>query len=167
MFGILVPGRQNITEFENYEEYWYAEVENPAEINVLGLYINEPLQDESLALCLYVSKPPYDPDELEFVGAVANARPSDIFHTAWEINPTINIHSSVKLVIKGEPLESIKEMVEIKEDSHITKKYALQVAKHLYNYVESFNVPEAVFTKWYEKFSNKFKMDPNFIFNVD
>ena len=148
---------------------------------MLGFSINEPIQDDSLALCLYISKPPYDPNELEFVGAVANSRPSDIFHVAWEINPTVNIHKSVKLVIKGEPLENIKEIVEIKEDNHITKTYGLQVAKHLYNYVESFEphellqstpnggmkVPEAVFTKWYEKFSKKFKMDPNFIFNVD
>ena len=139
--------------------------------------MNEPLQDDSLALWLYVSKPPFESTELEFIGAVSNSRPSDIFHVAWGVNPLINVHQNIKLVIKGEQLENIKEIVEIKEENHITQQYAIKVAKHLYNYMESFNpnsnknevlnVPGDIFNKWYEKFSNKFKMDPNFVFNID
>jgi len=87
------------------------------------------------------------------------------------------VHSSIKLVVKPEPLENIKSLVELKESNHITQTFAMKVAKNLFNFLESFNsnpsndnvlhVPSNIFNKWYEKFTTKFKYDPNFVFNTD
>ena len=153
------------------------DLENPGEVNVLGFYLNVPIKDESMGASLYISKPPHESEELDFIGAVANARPSDIFHTGWSVNPSVNVHSSIKLVVKPEPLENIKSLVELKESNHITQTFAMKVAKNLFNFLESFNnnpnndgilhVPGNIFNKWYEKFKTKFKYDPNFVFNTD
>lgn len=51
----------------------------------------------SFAAALYYSTPPYD--NLFFIGAIANSRPSDIFHTGFSLNPTVNIHPEVKIVV--------------------------------------------------------------------
>ena len=51
---------------------------------------------------LYFSPPPYV--NLEFVGAIANERPSDIFHTGWSLNPSVNLLPELKLVLHLEPL---------------------------------------------------------------
>lgn len=56
--------------------------------------------------------PPYE--GLEFIGAIANERPSDIFHTGWALNPTVNVHSELKLVVQLEPLENVATMIRIK-----------------------------------------------------
>ena len=153
------------------------DLENPKDVNVIGFYLNTPIEDEAFGASLYISKPPHETPELDFIGAVANQRPSDIFHTGWAVNPSVNIHSSIKLVVKPEPLEDIKSLVELKESNHITQQFAIKVAKNLFNFLESFNtnpssnnvlqVPADIFNKWYDKFTTKFKYDPNFVFNTD
>ena len=50
----------------------------------------------------------------------------------------------------------------------------MKVAQNLYNYFKSFdisggstthmNVPVQAIDKWFEKFQNKHKLDPNFVF---
>jgi Protein of unknown function (DUF775) len=71
--------------------------------------MNQPLPDNTLGgksrhiikklflAALYFSTPPYE--GLEFVGAIANERPSDIFHTGWSLNPVVNVHAELKLVV--------------------------------------------------------------------
>ncbi len=61
---------------------------------------------------LYFSPPPYE--NLEFVGAIANERPSDIFHTGWSLNPSVNLLPELKLVLQLEPLQNIETLVLIK-----------------------------------------------------
>ena len=41
---------------------------------------------------------------MQFVGAIGNERPSDIFHTGWGLNPNVNVLSEIKLVVALEPL---------------------------------------------------------------
>lgn len=81
------------TDIEPSSNYYYRamDIENPGEVNVLGFYLNSPIQDETMGASLYISKPPHENVELEFIGAVANSRPSDIFHTGWAINPSVNV----------------------------------------------------------------------------
>jgi hypothetical protein len=89
---------------------------------VIGFFLNQPLGDNQVGgknLCksifkasLYFSVPPYE--GLEFIGAVANLRPSDIFHTGWSLNPTVNTLPEVKLVVQLEPLQNIETCVRIK-----------------------------------------------------
>ena len=56
----------------------------------------------TLTASLYYSIPPYE--GLAFIGAIANERPSDIFHTGWALDPTVNMHPEIKLVVQFDPL---------------------------------------------------------------
>lgn len=86
---------------------------------------------------LYCSVPPYT--GLEFVGAIANERPSDIFHTGWALNPTINTLSEIKLVVQFEPLSQIETCIKIKQETDLNKEFAKKVAYNLFNFLQSFN----------------------------
>ena len=50
---------------------------------------------------------------MSFVGAIANARPSDIFHTGWSLNPNVNTLSEIKLIVSLEPLENIETQIKV------------------------------------------------------
>lgn len=50
-----------------------------------------------MGACLYFSVPPYQ--GLEFIGAIANARPSDIFPTNFALNPNVNTLQELKLIV--------------------------------------------------------------------
>ena len=64
-------------------------IQNPGSINVIGFFMNTPLADNSMGASLHYSSPP-DYSGLTFIGAIANVRPSDIFHTGWSLNPNVN-----------------------------------------------------------------------------
>ena len=51
---------------------------------------------------MYYSPPPYT--ALEFIGAVANTRPSDIFYPGFPLNPDINNLINIKIALKILPL---------------------------------------------------------------
>ena len=60
--------------------------------------MNQPLHADNVGASLSYCTPP-NYDNLQFIGAIANARPSDIFHPGFALNPEVNIHSEIKLVI--------------------------------------------------------------------
>ena len=60
----------------------------------------------------------------------------------------------------------------------INQEFAKRVAKNLYNYLDSFNqnqdpnknilvVPLNTLETWYDKFNQKYKLDPNFIMKTE
>ena len=73
-----------------------------------------------------------------FIGAIANARPSDIFHPGFALNPTINQLPEIKLVIELKSLEEIEQSVKIAQETDLQKEYAKKVAHNLINYLRSF-----------------------------
>lgn len=87
---------------------------------------------------LYYSTPP-DYSGLQFIGAIANLRPSDIFHTGWSLNPTVNQMSELKLIVQLEPLENLETIVKATADTDLNKEFAKKVAQNLFNYLYSFN----------------------------
>lgn len=58
MFGVLIPGKQVMTEFEEYDGIWAIDIENPGEINVIAFYLNQVnisrISIENLILMNYV-----------------------------------------------------------------------------------------------------------------
>mmetsp|Transcript_4418 Transcript_4418/g.3658 ORF Transcript_4418/g.3658 Transcript_4418/m.3658 type:complete len:162 (+) Transcript_4418:177-662(+) len=150
-------------------------VKNPATITTVAFFLNKALPDD-LAGTLNYSIPPYE--NLQFLGAISNNRPSDIFNTGFSLNPSVNELTELKFVIKAEPLESLKEIVEESKNNEIQKEYPKKVAQNLYNYLSSYNkkgllpvhqeeeflvIPTDFFDKWIVKFEEKYKHDPNFI----
>ena len=73
-------------------------IQNPGAINVIGFFMNTPIADNTLGASLSYSLPPSYAGII-FIGAIANVRPSDIFHTGWSLNPNINTLAELKLIV--------------------------------------------------------------------
>lgn len=75
------------------------------------------------------------------LGALANNRPSDIFHTGFGLISDIASLPLLKLVIRGEQMDQkLKELVEVAANNDFQKEYAKKVAYNLYNFMSSFFV---------------------------
>ena len=137
--------------------------------------MNQPLASADVGAALYFSCPP-NYDSVTFIGAIANARPSDIFHPGFALNPNVNIHSEIKLVIQLKSLQEIETNVLISQETDLQKDYAKKVAQNLFNYLQSFDsncgannqlvVPMNSLEKWFDKFNRKYDMDPNFVYKT-
>jgi hypothetical protein len=101
---------------------------------------------------------------LQYLGAVSNGRPSDIFSTGFPLRPEVSTMPVVKLCIKAQSFDEVKELV-IASDGK--KEYTKLVAQNLYNYMTSYNksgllvngvegeylvIPTNFLDKWLEKF---------------
>ena len=99
--------------------------------------MNQPLGDQSMGATLSYSAPP-DYSGLTFIGAIANMRPSDIFHTGWSLNPNVNQLAELKLVVEIQSLASIETQVAITQETQMAQNYAEKVIDNLFNYLSSF-----------------------------
>ena len=177
-FGIIVPGQIVQTQFEQFGDKGILTIQNPATINVIGFYMTQPLGDDQMGASLYYSTPP-DYSGMTFVGAIANSRPSDIFHTGFSLNPSINTQTEIKLVVQLEPLQNIETQIKIAQETDFNQVYAKKVAENLFTYLRSFSqdqnlesqglmvVPHNSLDKWLDKFMQKYQRDPNFIFKTN
>jgi protein Hikeshi len=79
---------------------------------------------------------------------------------------------------KIENLVDMKIAYEDKIKLDINQEFAKRVAKNLFNYLDSFNqnqdpskkflvVPLNTIEQWYDKFLQKYKLDPNFLMKTD
>eukprot|EP01017_Pseudomicrothorax_dubius_P016714 TRINITY_DN1891_c0_g2_i1.p1 TRINITY_DN1891_c0_g2~~TRINITY_DN1891_c0_g2_i1.p1 ORF type:complete len:187 (+),score=42.20 TRINITY_DN1891_c0_g2_i1:98-658(+) len=179
VFGLIIPGEPMITEFQAYEDFLFIDIPKPASITTIGLVLTTPLPD-GFGGSLYYSIPPFE--NLEFIGAVGNLRPSDIFSTNFALNPNTNELSTLKLVLRVEPLENLKTLVELSTSIDVQKEFVKKVAKNLYNAMASYHkegliigpegadylvIPSNFLERWLEKFEIKYRLDPNFILKTD
>ena len=88
-FGIIIPGSEVQYNFEQFGDKGVVTIQNPSTVNVIGFFMNVPLADASQGASLSYSVPP-EYSGMTFIGAIANVRPSDIFHTGWALNPNVN-----------------------------------------------------------------------------
>ena len=77
-----------------------------------------------------------------------------------------------------EKLKNIEMAFKEKIQVDINQEFAQRLAKNLYNYLDSFSqnqdhnrqllaVPVNFLDKWYNKFLNKYQIDPNFLMKSD
>ena len=140
------------------------------------MFLAQPIPDDCGA-ALYYSVPPYQTQQ--FIGCISNQRPSDVFYTGWSLDPNVNIHQTIKIGVQMEKLKNIemafKEKIQV-DIGH--QEFAKRLAKNLYNYLDSFNqnqdhnnqllaVPVNFLEKWYNKFLNKYQVDPNLLMKSD
>ena len=74
------------------------------------------------------------------------------------------------------PLDELKTTVIQTQNTDLQKEYAKKVAHHLFNYLKSFDsgegktgqmvVPVNLLEKWFDKFSKKYDVDPNFVYKT-
>ena len=175
MIGVVIPGSPIITGGPITNTNVAIDVNNPNNINNITLFQTEMLP-EGTGAAIYYSTPPYE--SLQFIGCVCNVRPSDVFYTGWSLNPNVNVFSQIKLLVKLDKLDNIKMAFEDKIKFDINQEFAKRVAKNLYNYLDSFNqnqdpskrllvVPINSLESWYDKFIQKYNIDPNFLMKTD
>lgn len=174
MFGIIFPGQPVIFNFIQLSEtQWTYDVPNASQANNLTFFLQNPLP-EGFALALSSSYYPYT--SIEFIGAIANERPSDIIHTGWGFKQEA-ASNPVKLLISMEAIASIASLVYDKSATDIRQVYAKKVALNLFRFMESFNkntsqqsvlvLPCDVLDKWLLRFEAKFRLDPYFVLNTE
>jgi len=95
MLGVLVPGNP-IMEIAITGEFSLFEINDPKRINNIGLFLIKPIPDD-LGAALFFSVSPYE--SKEFIGCVANIRPSDTFYTGWNMNPIVNNQQTIKVAL--------------------------------------------------------------------
>ena len=135
--------------------------------------------DHSTALALYVkgSRGRTAENELnnnnlwEYRGCVTLSEPSNTFNLTWPIDPgTSQFYEEASIGVSLEPLEEC-----LQKDAKISgskELFAQRVALDLWNFLKSFTsgnetehlvVPRNVFDSWYQKFTTKFRRDPDFL----
>lgn len=175
MFVLVVPGQPVITSLAQISDnQWTVDIPNPSTVNLLTVAITNPLP-EGYAAAISYSIAPFQ--TIEFLGAVANERPSDSFHTAWSFNPNMVSQPYVKLLVSIEMVQNIQELVLNKMSTDVRQEYAKKVALNLFRFMESFNqdtgnsnllvLPVDVLDKWFLKFEHKFKFDPFFVLKTE
>ena len=174
MIGILVPGNPITKAGPITTNMVVIDVIYPKNVNNISLFLEEPLP-EGYGAAMYYSLYPYK--ESQFLGCVANLRPSDVFYTGWSLNPEIT-NDLVKLCVKIESLEIIRGSFGSKVKNDINQEFAKRIAKNLFNFLDSYNknqdqnknlliVPLTSLSDWYDKFIMRYNIDPYFLFKKD
>ena len=174
MFGIIFEGQPVTFSFVQISEsQWTYELPSGGSVNNLTFFLQSPLP-EGFALALSASYYPFS--SIEFIGAIANERPSDIIHTGWGFKQEVS-SNTVKLLISMEPISNIAALVFNKSTTDIRQVYAKKVALNLFRFMESFNkntsqqemlvLPCDVLDKWLLRFEAKFRVDPYFVLNTE
>jgi hypothetical protein len=101
-FTIILPGLPPVTNFQCTNNIYHIDIPNPTTIPSVCLTLTTTLPD-NIALGFYYSIPPYT--DLQYLGAVSNGRPSDIFSTGFPLRPEIANLQTVKLCIKPQAFE--------------------------------------------------------------
>ena len=125
--------------------------------------------DDNSALCMYIKA---GDAPWEYCGCVANAKPSDVFTLRWPVDEaTGRAYPTAAVGVSVEPLTSALE----KEAALVQHKetFAKRVAEDLFRFMQSFQcegssndrmvVPVNILTRWFDKFQNRFRRDPNFL----
>lgn len=94
-----MPGMAPITNFQCNNDIYHVDIPNPSNIPSVCLTLTATLPD-NIALGFYYSIPPYS--DLQYLGAVSNNRPSDIFSTGFPLRPEFVNLQTVKLCIKAQ-----------------------------------------------------------------
>jgi ribulose-phosphate 3-epimerase len=127
------------------------------------------LLDDSQALALYVQA---GNSEWEYRGCVSNGSPSEVFPLQWPTAPDGSLFLNATIGVSVEPVADLAAKESLKLGSKET--FAKRVAMDLFRYMESFQaataisadhmvVPMNVLDRWFTKFQEKFRRDPDFL----
>jgi hypothetical protein len=175
MIGIIIPGNPVTRGGPITSNMVIFDVVEPKNINNIGLFLEEPIPD-GYGASMYFSVSPFT--DSQFLGCVANQRPSDVFYTGWSLNPEILQNTAIKVCVKLEELSVIKDSFGSKVKNDINQEFAKRIAKNLFNFLDSYNknqdpnqdllvVPLTSLQNWYDKFLVRYNVDPNFLFKCD
>lgn len=81
-FVMILPGSGPITNFNFDNNIFHTDIANPSNVSSICLSLTETLPND-YAIALYFAQPPYT--EMQYLGAISNNRPSDIFQTGFPL----------------------------------------------------------------------------------
>mmetsp|Transcript_6860 Transcript_6860/g.14891 ORF Transcript_6860/g.14891 Transcript_6860/m.14891 type:complete len:203 (+) Transcript_6860:29-637(+) len=183
LFGVVVPGRPLITEFQALDSTKAATLlENPGGVTEITFFLlpTTPVPPGFGAI-LYYSVPPFQ--NWTILGSVYPAKPSGIFRTKWSTDEEVRGCSVVQLGVSLEPLETINNLELASAGVDDRFAFAHKIALDLWHYMASFSssgssggsgsgngggsgsmvVPANVFDRWMERFERRYRQDPNFM----
>ncbi len=163
-FGLAIPGRPVITEFApDGPGRFFVDIPNPHEISDFCIFLTSPLPQADHGMSVY-----YGLAGWQFVGAISNAKPTAILNPGWALNPDVNSQPAVRLALVFESGPEILTKLQTVEQNDFRKVFAKKVALNLVHFMESFGgIPTAALDRWFTKFEEKFKRDPNFVLKAE
>lgn len=173
LFGVVVPGRPLITEFQQIDATKAITVlEHPASVSEITFFLlPTTVIPPGYGAILYFSTPPFQ--NWVLLGSVDPSKPSGTFRTAWATNEEVRGCQFVQLGVSLEPLDTIKNLDLVLSGVEDRFGFAHKIALDLFQYMTSFSsgdqqqgmmvVPLNVFDRWMERFERKYRQDPNFM----
>lgn len=169
-----IPNIPPVYSFNQMNEFFTYEVNNPQSISSVYFSLTNPLNSNTVCT-LYYSAYPYE--NYEYLGAIFNDRPSAIIPTGFPLNSALKNINKLLFIIKFEDYNTVKDLVNIIDKNSLLFSYTKAVAENLYNYFcssqagsfrdnngrEVIAVYPETFDKWMEKFTAKIKVDPFFL----
>jgi len=171
-FGIVVPGLPVINTAQSISPgRWTVPIPDAHKTRQLTVFLTQPIQDPSYGLTVYLSPPPYQ--EWIYLGAVSNNLPSNMFQVRWPVALAMQPFQAQLGAMLEPASEVVKKVSPVPPQEEEYRMFAKFIAEDLFRFMESFNkqtdarnelllIPTKVLDMWYEKFSNKFKVDPFF-----
>jgi len=174
LFGVVVPGRPLITEFQPIDETKAISIlEHPLSVAEITFFLlpTTPVPPGYWAV-LYYAVPPFD--KWQILGAISPDKPSGTFRTGWSTKEDmIGVHM-VQLGVALEPFETIQNLQLVMSGVEDRFAFAHKIALDLFHYMASFStptpsssdmmvVPTNIFDRWMERFERKYSQDPNFM----
>lgn len=103
LFGIVIPGRPVITEFQVLDTTKAVTVvENPQMVSELTFFLlPTTVIPPGYGAILYYSLPPFQ--QWSLIGAIDPMKPSGTFRTGWVTNEEVQLSPAVQLGVSLEP----------------------------------------------------------------
>ena len=158
--GLAFPGRPVVTQLAaDGPGRFILDVFNPGEISDFCVFLTAPLPDNDHGISVY-----YCTSGWQFIGALSNTKPTIIVNPGWALNPEINTLQMVRVAMVYETPDEIIPKLEFSAQNDFRKVFAKKVALNLVHFMQSFGgIPLQAIDKWFSKFEEKFKRDPNFV----
>lgn len=136
--------------------------------------LTTPLPAPDLGVGVAFNFPPSQ--DCEFLGVLTNLSPSNIFSTSWPWIPGTAERQVVQLHLTIENAQALLEKLNAKPPVDVRQELARKTALNLFRFIESYGTagsqalgtdPSTVLDKWFQRFQEKYRLDPNFMLRTD
>lgn len=181
-FGLIIPGGPVRTDFVPVDGLKFSltlvgvDIPHVQEVVLFALHPEQWPPNHGL-LCYWQISTPQQQTGFELLGSLTREAPSSVFSTGWsEKEQVISILSSstnanVTIGLSLEPLDNLNNL-QVNNSLEQRLLVAQGVASDLFQFMQSFDtgaagagnmvVPTNIFDRWFRRFENRFRRDPNF-----
>ena len=191
VFGLIVPGGPVLTDFVPMDATgtkFAMTLSSPGQlpspltlVNEIVCFLTNPqsLPPNHGVLLYWQLSYAQEQSGFELLGSLTPDRPSEILRTGWGEHSQFmcvgpNMAAQVTIGLSIEPMDSVRNVAMATNTRNQSKRplVAQKIAQDLLNFMNSFDsgasgssqmvVPKNIFERWWQRFENKSKRDPNF-----